>query len=765
MRDTPGLEWWPPKHRVDSSALCKECQAIDFRAHVSHPVPAGQGHYFQNYERDSGSYHQTVKDWRGADRPVNDPNCPFCRYLVRVRDPWVTGKYWIIFHKPETQESSLSRCDQRPLGSRSEVCIAVDYTPFPRLSLNVGPQIVCHLDKPTRRPGTPQVVSPVVNVSLAKAWLDACNRNHLECTVENDVQMPETRLIDCVTRKLILAGDDAIQNPRFVALSYVWGPTAGATTLTEDLPSELPLTIRDAMTVTKDLGFHYLWVDQYCIDQSDNGDKDRQIRHMDLIYKCADITIIAAAGSDCNYGLPGVSDCSRDVLDPFILDGALTFGIFPKDDGFTNHWESGTWNTRGWTFQEAHLSRRRLVFSNTAMHFECMRHGEYQTEMCGGVECANGDAVKEHDSVNSLPKRRRRGRRGSWGKGLVDIDPIMGDSTLSRPAKLREDFPQPVPHQNLEASIFLYTELVAQYTRRELSHASDGLNAFRGAANALKQFDPPVYSIAGIPFVVHGHGEDNLIEATFSHGLAWWSHKGGVGPDAVFPSWSWGNVGVWRVLWNDGSDITKHWHLAANTIDHLRDVYIEFNTNGRKESIGLAEFAEACRDSTPVSWGNPTALCFKARILSSHVTTRMPAGRKPNCSWGFWGLGHHGLGREFRGDLNLVVSITGTPCDEQSDKSGERGQVDEPQAHCLIEIENESLCDNVVSGRWGFMLLRCNREVAQVLVVEWQHEPCEPQKTARRIGMIDFVTGQMDEENHADEFLSCFSNETGIRLI
>lgn len=565
--------------------------------------------------------------------------------------------------------------------------------------------------------------------------------------------MSKTKLIDCFTRKLISVGDNAIQNPRFVALSYVWGPNVGKTTLAEDLPSKLPLTIRDAMTVTKDLGLQYLWVDQYCIDQSDNGDKDRQIRHMDLIYKCADIVIIAAAGYDCDYGLPGVSDRSRDVLDPFLLDGNLTFGIGPNMTYTKQHWETGSWHTRGWTFQEAHLSRRRLVFSDTAMHFECMRHGDCQTEMFGGVECADIDAVEKHYSFDSRSESPHSD--GGW---YCDTVPVVGNFTLSRPAKLDEDLPQPVPHQDLEASIFSYTELVAQYTRRNLSHASDGLNAFRGAANALTQFDHPVYSIAGIPFVVHGHGEDNLTEAIFSHGLAWWSSGRDIVSDSIFPSWSWGNVGVWNVSWNNEAERPQR--FAADTIDHPRGIQIEFNNSGSKKLIGLVEFAEACRKSTPPSRWNPTALCFKARI-STHVMRVPVTWEQAESTRYFQGSIDRGFGR----GLDKQVTLIADNCSrEQSDENGNTGQGGHSQPHLLIEIDDESFYSNILSGRWSFMLLRCNAREAQVLVVEWQDEPCEPQRTARRIGIMWLRMGPWGTPRPV-EFLSYFSSERDMRLI
>lgn len=67
----------------------------------------------------------------------------------------------------------------------------------------------------------------------------------------------------------------------------------------------------DALSVTKALGYRYLWVDKFCIDQTDENAKLEQIRHMDSVYECAELTIIAAAGADGSNGLPGVASRPR----------------------------------------------------------------------------------------------------------------------------------------------------------------------------------------------------------------------------------------------------------------------------------------------------------------------------------------------------------------------------------------------------------------------------------------------------------------------
>jgi hypothetical protein len=128
------------------------------------------------------------------------------------------------------------------------------------------------------------------------------------------VDIPNLIVIDCQRRNVILAPPLV----KYVALSYVWAKSE------TDLPREnqfqdrlprrlsrkLPKVIEDAMKVTRALGFRYIWVDKYCIDQTSHGKKQEQIDHMDLVYKGCEIAIVAAA-LDENTGLPGVGITRR----------------------------------------------------------------------------------------------------------------------------------------------------------------------------------------------------------------------------------------------------------------------------------------------------------------------------------------------------------------------------------------------------------------------------------------------------------------------
>lgn len=174
-------------------------------------------------------------------------------------------------------------------------------------------------------------------------------------------------VIDCCANRVVAA-----PNLTYVALSYVWGRAVGGGEK-EDFKTDLrgchlPRTVRDAMNVVLVLGMKYLWVDRYCINDTEPGTKHRMISNMDAVYEQAYLTIIAASGSDGDHGLPSVSRTVR----------ALTEDNTPPWDGMVHsrlagphlaQFENSTWSTRGWTYQEGLLSQRQLVFTDNRATF------------------------------------------------------------------------------------------------------------------------------------------------------------------------------------------------------------------------------------------------------------------------------------------------------------------------------------------------------------------------------------------------------------
>lgn len=88
---------------------------------------------------------------------------------------------------------------------------------------------------------------------------------------------------------------------------------------------------------------------------------------MDLIYNNADLTIIAAAGEDPHYGLPGVGSRSRRQQQCFKLHNIEFTEIFL----FERLVQNSAWASRAWTLQESVLSRRKLIFTDCEVIFIC----------------------------------------------------------------------------------------------------------------------------------------------------------------------------------------------------------------------------------------------------------------------------------------------------------------------------------------------------------------------------------------------------------
>jgi hypothetical protein len=198
--------------------------------------------------------------------------------------------------------------------------------------------------------------------SLIQSSLETCRKSHSDCHEKRfDVSVP-LKVVDCQSRTLCTIDPDAT----YAALSYVWG-NVPAQPLLNPQTLLLPKTIEDALSVCRRVGIQYIWVDRYCIDQENPQEKHALISQMDKIYQGAELTIIAAVGENPDYGLPGVNGTPRHHLVEFrTVNSSFTASRSPE-----RQIRSSTWSTRGWTYQEVLLSRRRLYFTDLEVIFEC----------------------------------------------------------------------------------------------------------------------------------------------------------------------------------------------------------------------------------------------------------------------------------------------------------------------------------------------------------------------------------------------------------
>ncbi|KAF2026908.1 HET-domain-containing protein, partial [Setomelanomma holmii] len=149
---------------------------------------------------------------------------------------------------------------------------------------------------------------------------------------------------------------------------------------------ELPKTFQDAVTVTRELGVLYLWIDSLCIiqEEDDKADWDRESRRMESVFSQAYCTIAATAAADSNAGF-----LERDIRTSYVYvqdSSGNKFYVSNDIDDFDEDVDKAKLNTRAWVMQEAVLSRRTIHFSANQVYWEC---GE-------GVYCEN--FVRLHSS-------------------------------------------------------------------------------------------------------------------------------------------------------------------------------------------------------------------------------------------------------------------------------------------------------------------------------------------------------------------------------
>ena len=93
-----------------------------------------------------------------------------------------------------------------------------------------------------------------------------------------------------------------------------------------------------------------------------------QIQSMDQAYAKTKVTIIASAGQDSSFGLPGVRGRTRKPQQHRKTGRHMVVASMSKPQDLVR---DSKWATRAWMYQEAMLSYRRLVFMEEQVLFEC----------------------------------------------------------------------------------------------------------------------------------------------------------------------------------------------------------------------------------------------------------------------------------------------------------------------------------------------------------------------------------------------------------
>ncbi|KAH6853573.1 heterokaryon incompatibility protein-domain-containing protein [Chaetomium sp. MPI-CAGE-AT-0009] len=174
-------------------------------------------------------------------------------------------------------------------------------------------------------------------------------------------------------------------NSQYLTLSHRWGnpPSILLTKktsflLSEDITPHLldceeAVVFRQAIHVTRALGFRYIWIDALCIMQDDGAEKTEDIMQMDDIYANGTLNISAAEGR-IRVGLV----FNRDTL--LLNPHRATVRVLDRDEDmhlqvFEDQWflrpRECPLADRGWVFQERTLSPCIVHYTKQQLFWQC----------------------------------------------------------------------------------------------------------------------------------------------------------------------------------------------------------------------------------------------------------------------------------------------------------------------------------------------------------------------------------------------------------
>ncbi|OAA38796.1 Heterokaryon incompatibility [Metarhizium rileyi] len=365
-------------------------------------------------------------------------------------------------------------------------------------------------------------IGPSADLSIARNWLQFCDRHHQGRCGRRQVAggLPGFKLIDC-TQSPPQVTDQSLRED-YVALSYVSG---------SNMTDSWPTVIRDAVTVTRELGFRYLWADRLCIDSTNSEERIRQVNHMDEIFEGAVVTIISAHGKDCMQGLPGMGSTTRPEQPKYrFADGNVTLVSSMRDPRLDV--KESVWYTRGWTYQEGLLARRRLMFTGQQMYWECEGMSCPESLVLPLATYYDGDQEKMCDFV----------RPGIFN-GLSYIDGSW---------EVWKKLPQTMEEPSTLSIFRTFDQHISEYTKRQLTYDEDSLSAFMGIARRLEKTlgRNKLGSIVGIPLWCPAPDDTARpgpvrTKVLFALTTSFWHHKGDDQPQRRrhLPSWTWAG---WR---------------------------------------------------------------------------------------------------------------------------------------------------------------------------------------------------------------------------
>ena len=385
----------------------------------------------------------------------------------------------------------------------------------------------------------------VTCLTNVRRWIKHCDGNHPRCRAKGSrIPLPK-RVLDLGIQgdqNLIRLFETQGEYANYMTLSHCWGKKRIITTTKATLSqhksevqwSKLPRTFQEAISITRELGVRYLWIDSLCIIQDDEKDWADEAAVMHTIYTLSYLNIAATSSVDGDGGcfsdrwtsagqarLPmrshkiehEIEGQSISVYARRILSKVHTHFTALEPPNAEEILNAAPLLSRAWVMQERFLAARTVHFHSEELVWEC--ESTLLCE-CGGLDIHQNGLAQQGTRLKSACAKA-----------------FHGDTN----AKELDE---------------LWFDLVALYSRLKLTKESDRLSALAGlAARFQVQFETLSGNLPRVGQLTGENGDVYLVglwRQDLPRALLWqvcpsldgWSSRAAL--RYGLPTWSWASV-------------------------------------------------------------------------------------------------------------------------------------------------------------------------------------------------------------------------------
>ncbi|KAH8649482.1 heterokaryon incompatibility protein-domain-containing protein [Tricladium varicosporioides] len=347
-------------------------------------------------------------------------------------------------------------------------------------------------------------------MKVTRNWLRDCLENHINCPKPTATYFPSRILNVGLDSQLVHLESHVFQGSKpYVTLSHCWGSGDILKTTSRNFNqmkngiqiSSLSDSFLNAVSITRALGFTYLWIDSLCILQDSIEDWSFQASQMHKVYSNSSLTICITSSEKTKPKQPQISFNTNAISGPVSSCSACAndYRIFHPllTTSMATMFLDSPWWRRAWVMQEVLLSSRVLYWSSSGVAWEC------------------GSTTSSAKAITSRLRKHLK---------LLAKQIAPGESqSLTNASRIRKYA------SNFQKS---WKTIVEEYSKREMTYHQDKLPALAGVAAKFAEVSGQIYAA--------GLWTENLIQSLL------WCRSFASAPLARpayrAPSWSWASI-------------------------------------------------------------------------------------------------------------------------------------------------------------------------------------------------------------------------------